>query len=71
VEASGLALRLLLQVPEWRLRRVYRRRLANLWHHRQEPAVLRVYAIKCAMHYHAHRLVEALQQRGGSLLNTF
>jgi hypothetical protein len=40
-------------------------------HHRREPAVRRVYAIKCAMHYHAHRLVEALQQRGGSLLNTF
>jgi radical SAM superfamily enzyme YgiQ (UPF0313 family) len=70
-EAGGLSLRLLWQVPEWRLRRVYRRRLAHLWHHRREPAVLRVYAIKCAMHYHAHRLVEALQQRGGSLLNTF
>ena len=71
LEAGGLALRLLWQVPEWRLRRVYRQRLAHLWHHRREPAVLRVYAIKCAMHYHAHRLVEALQQRGGSLLNTF
>jgi hypothetical protein len=50
---------------------VYRQRLAHLWRHRREPAVLRVYAIKCAMHYHAHRLVEALQQRGGSLLDTF
>jgi hypothetical protein len=70
VEAGGFALRLLWQVPEWRLRQVYRRRLAHLWHHRREPLVLRVYAIKCAMHYHAHRLVEALQQRGGRL-NTY
>jgi hypothetical protein len=37
----------------------------------KSAALLRVYAIKCAMHYQAHRLVEALQQRGGSLLNTF
>jgi radical SAM superfamily enzyme YgiQ (UPF0313 family) len=71
LEAGGLALRLLWQVPEWRLRRVYRRRLARVWRYRREPSVLRIYALKCAMHYHAHRLVEALQQRGVGLLNTF
>jgi radical SAM superfamily enzyme YgiQ (UPF0313 family) len=71
LEAAGLSLRLLSQVPDKRLRQVYRKRLAHLLRRRPDPTVMRVYAIKCAMHYHAHRLVEALQQRGGSLLNTF
>jgi hypothetical protein len=30
-----------------------------------------VYAIKCAMHYYVHRLIEALQHRTTSVLNTF
>ena len=38
---------------------------------RDDPAVLRVYAIKCAMHYHVHRLIDALQRRTTSVLNTF
>jgi radical SAM superfamily enzyme YgiQ (UPF0313 family) len=71
LEATALALRLLWQVPEKRLRRVYRQRLTNLLRCRPDPTVMRVYAIKCAMHYHAHRLVETLQQRESKLLNTF
>jgi hypothetical protein len=70
-EATWLVLRLLWQVPEKRLRRVYRRRLTNLLRCRPDPSVMRVYAIKCAMHYHAHRLVESLQRHGSALLNTF
>jgi len=30
-----------------------------------------VYAIKCAMHYHVHRLIDALQRHTTSVLNTF
>ncbi len=71
LEAAGLALRLLWRVPEKRLRRIYRQRLLHLLHRRADPAVLRVYAIKCAMHYHVHRMVEALQRRGSALINTF
>ena len=37
----------------------------------KRTSVLRIYAIKCAMHYHAQRLIEALQQRRSGLLNTF
>ena len=70
LEAFGLVLKLL-RVPETNLRQVYRRRFANLLRRRRDPGVIRVYAIKCAMHYHAHRLVETLQQRGAELLNTF
>lgn len=71
LEAAGLAARLLWQVPERELRRTYRRRLWHALWRRTDPAVLRVYAIKCAMHYHVHRMVEALQSRSGKLINTF
>lgn len=62
---------MLLQVPEKPLRRIYRKRLAQLLRRRPDPAVWRVYAIKCAMHYHTHRLIGALQTRSASVLNTF
>jgi hypothetical protein len=62
---------LLWQVPEKQLRRVYRSQLVGLLRCRPDPAVLRIYAIKCAMHYHVHRLIDALQQRRASVLNTF
>ncbi|HXZ00597.1 MAG TPA: radical SAM protein [Stellaceae bacterium] len=71
LEAAGLAARLLWRVPEQGLRRIYRRRLWRALRRRADPAVLRVYAIKCAMHYHVHRMVEALQSRSGGLINTF
>jgi radical SAM superfamily enzyme YgiQ (UPF0313 family) len=71
LEATGLVVRLLWQVPEKRLRRIYRQRLTNLLRCRPDPSVMRVYAIKCAMHYHAHRLVETLQRHGSGLVNTF
>jgi radical SAM superfamily enzyme YgiQ (UPF0313 family) len=71
LEAGGLAARLLWRVPEQGLRRIYRRRLLRVLRRRADPAVLRIYAIKCAMHYHVHRMVELLQSRGGGLINTF
>ena len=49
----------------------FRSRLAHLVRRRPDPTVLRIYAIKCAMHYHVHRLIEALQRRSASVLNTF
>jgi hypothetical protein len=71
LEAAGLALDGGSQVREKQLRRIYRRRLAQLLRRRPDPAVWRVYAIKCAMHYHTHRLVDALQRRSLNVLNTF
>jgi radical SAM superfamily enzyme YgiQ (UPF0313 family) len=71
LETLCFMVRLLSQIPEKRLRRVYRRRLTYLLRCRPDPTVMRIYAIKCAMHYHTHRLIEALKQRGSSLLNTF
>lgn len=71
VEALWLILRLLCQVPEKRLRRIYWQRFTALLRQRPDPSVMRIYAIKCAVHYHTHRLVEMLRQRGAGSLNTF
>ena len=68
-QAAGVALRLMWRVPDPTLRRTYRQRLRQVWRRRGDPVVLRIYAVKCAMHYHVHRLVQ--QQRSGTLVNTY
>jgi len=50
-------------VPDAELRREYRRRLMRLVGHRREPQIIQTYAIKCAMHWHAHRMVQELLAR--------
>jgi radical SAM superfamily enzyme YgiQ (UPF0313 family) len=71
LEASGVLLRLMTSVPDNSLRNVYRRQVLRLLRVRRNPAVLRVYAIKCAIHFHMHTLVRALSARDLPLLNTF
>ncbi len=68
-QAAGVALRLMLRVPERSLRRVYCRRLWQVLRRRGDPIILRIYAVKCAMHYHVHRLVQ--RQQSGTLVNTY
>ncbi len=70
-EAMGLMLRLLWRVPEKQLRQTYRSRFARVLCRRPDPSVMRIYAIKCAMHYHTYRLVAALQRRDAAPINTF
>jgi radical SAM superfamily enzyme YgiQ (UPF0313 family) len=48
-------------VPDPALRRIYRQRLLRAALRRPNPAVLRIYAIKCAMHYHAYRFVQEMR----------
>jgi hypothetical protein len=67
----GLMLRLLWRVPEKQLRKTYRSRFARVLCRRPDPSVMRIYAIKCAMHYHTYRLVAALQRRDAAPINTF
>ena len=71
LEAVGLSLRLLLRVPERGLRRFYGTRLLRLLRLRPDPAVLRIYAVKCAMHYHVYRLSQRLATPGASFINTY
>jgi radical SAM superfamily enzyme YgiQ (UPF0313 family) len=71
LESLGLIARLLWQVPDPELRREYRRRFWGMARRRRDPAVLRIYAIKCAMHYHLHRLVQALSAPDRPVINTY
>ena len=59
-EAAGIFVLLMRGIPDAGLRREYRRRLMRLLRHRREPQVIQTYAVKCAMHYHAHRMVQRL-----------
>ena len=63
VEAVAIMVMLQRGVPDAALRREYRRRLARFARRRWDPELIQCYAIKCAMHYHAHRMVEEMLQR--------
>jgi radical SAM superfamily enzyme YgiQ (UPF0313 family) len=69
--AAVLYARLMRAVPEPGLRREYGRRLARLLKARPEPAVLVVYLLKCAMHYHHYTLACQMAAGSGPLVNSF
>jgi hypothetical protein len=71
IEAFGLMARIALRVPERDLRRLYLRRFWHFLRLRREPSILRVYAIKCAWHYHMQALARRLQTGERDLLNTY
>ena len=62
IEAAGIFSRLMRRVPEQDLRRVYRQRLWKLLWRRPSPVILQIYAIKCAMHYHAHLMIKQMKK---------
>ena len=70
LEAVGIFTRLMRRVPEADLRNIYRQRLWKLLLRRRSPVVLQIYAIKCAMHYHAHLMVQQMRT-GGDIVNSF
>jgi radical SAM superfamily enzyme YgiQ (UPF0313 family) len=60
LEACAILTLLMRGVPDPALRREYRRRmLRGLWR-RRSPSVLQQYAIKCAMHFHVHTMVQQM-----------
>ncbi len=70
LRALGLFLRLMKNVPDPGLRRIYRRRMATMLRRRPDPGVLFICVIKCAMHYHHHTMSrQMVEQR--TLVNTF
>ena len=71
LQALGIIVRLMMRVPDGALRDVYRRQFWRLLRTRRNPAVLRVYAIKCAIHFHMHEFVRLLVARDRPLLNTY
>ena len=59
-QAVGLFVLLMRGVPDPALRREYRRRLMRAAWRQRNPQMLQEYALKCAMHYHAHRMVQEM-----------
>jgi radical SAM superfamily enzyme YgiQ (UPF0313 family) len=67
----GLYARLMRGVPEAELRDEYRRRIRGLLRARRDPAVLFVYLIKCAVHYHYYTMTRNMAQQRTQVVNTF
>ena len=71
MEAFGLMARLAMKIPDSALRRLYLRRFWAFFRARPEPAVARVYALKCAVHWHMHQFVAVLSAKGRPPVNTY
>jgi radical SAM superfamily enzyme YgiQ (UPF0313 family) len=71
LETFGLFVRLMTRIPDAALRRVYFRHFWSFLRARPEPATLRVYALKCATHWHMHQFVRVLTNRSRPLVNTY
>jgi len=54
IHAGAILLGLMQHVQEPELIREYRRRMWRALKRRRDPIVLRIYGLKCAMHYHMH-----------------
>jgi radical SAM superfamily enzyme YgiQ (UPF0313 family) len=70
LEAFGLAARLLFGVPDGSLRLVYMRQFARFLRVRRNAHAARIYALKCAVHYHMHQMVNTLMTPDGPVVNT-
>jgi radical SAM superfamily enzyme YgiQ (UPF0313 family) len=59
-QAVAIFLMLMHGVSDGVLRREYRRRLLRVAWRRRDPEIIQNYAIKCAMHFHAYRMVQEM-----------
>ena len=64
------ALDLMRRIPDPALRRTYRRQLLGILAARRDLFVVHVYAIRCALHFHAQMMVRQMDQSGGAIYNT-
>ncbi len=71
IRSAYVFLRLMQDVPDAQLRREYRKRLARFIKRRPDPAVLFVYLIKCAMHYHHRVMIGEMAQGQKPVVNSF
>jgi radical SAM superfamily enzyme YgiQ (UPF0313 family) len=70
VLAAGLFLRLMKNIPDAELRRIYRRRMTTMLLRRPDPSLLFICVVKCAMHYHHHTMAQQMSEQR-KLVNTF
>ena len=68
-EAGYIFVKLQTGVKDRALRKTYRSAMARIIRRRPTPEAIQAYAIKCAMHYHSHRLVGEMGE--GKLVNSF
>jgi len=71
LEAFGLFARLMIAIPDRALKRIYWRRFWSFFRARPEACTLRIYALKCAIHWHMHQFVRQLSNPGGAVVNTY
>jgi radical SAM superfamily enzyme YgiQ (UPF0313 family) len=71
VEAFAILALILWRVPEKPLRTIYAREFWRALKTRRSAIITSTYAMKCAQHYHLHRLVLSLQAGDRPLVNTF
>jgi radical SAM superfamily enzyme YgiQ (UPF0313 family) len=63
--------RMMRRIPDTDLRREYRNRIWRLLKARRAPDVLLMYVIKCAMHYHHHRMAKEMTNGHSRIYNSF
>jgi radical SAM superfamily enzyme YgiQ (UPF0313 family) len=69
--AAVIYQRLMRRVEEKPLREEYRRRLRRIWRQRRDPSYVFIYALKCALHYHYHQMIQGMTRPQRVLVNTF
>ena len=70
VRCAVLYHRLMTRVDDQALTREYRLRLRRLWQQRRQPSALFIYLLKCAAHYHYHRIAQSLDDSSRPMVNT-
>jgi radical SAM superfamily enzyme YgiQ (UPF0313 family) len=68
---AGIYWRLMRKITDKPLRSEYRRRIRGLLRSRRDPSVLFSYVVKCAMHYHHHKMATQMSSQQTALINTF
>ena len=71
VRAVVLYGRLMREVPQASLRQEYRKRVSRLLWQRRDPALVMLYLIKCAMHYHHHTMAREMATGHTGVVNSF
>jgi radical SAM superfamily enzyme YgiQ (UPF0313 family) len=71
IEACALAARLAAQMRDSALRNFYLRRFAGAVRRRPDGVLLRLYVIRCLMHYHLLALSRQLEREDASPINTY
>lgn len=71
LEAFAILARLLLRVPDGSLRGIYREQFWRILRVGRDPFSVRLYAITCAVHYHALQFSRVLAARDRPIVNSF